>query len=291
VSTPPPARLGLPFLGLGVGLRSAYYSYLESNRPEVGWFEVIPENFMGSQGRPWHVLQGLAADYPIVVHGVSLSIGSVDPLDLDYLRRLKRFAEQVGAVWVSDHVCWTGVAGLNTHSLIPIPFTQESLEHVVARVIAVQEILERPLVLENPSSYVDYAASSMSEWQFLATLADAADCGLLLDINNVYVSSVNHDFDPVEYLCALPHERIVQMHLAGHTDMGDYIADTHDRPVAEPVWDLYSAAIEMTGPVSTLLEWDERLPPFQSILDELHKAKHHLLASLKSKERSLAGGR
>lgn len=291
MSAQPSARLGLPFLGLGVGLRSAYYSYLESNRPEVGWFEVISENFMSSAGRPWHVLQRLAADYPLVAHGVSLSIGSVDPLDFDYLAQLKRFAEQVNTAWVSDHVCWTGVAGHNTHSLIPIPFTQESLEHVVQRVIAVQQYLERPLVLENPSSYVDYTASTMSEWQFLSELAQAADCGLLIDVNNVYVSSVNHDFDPVEYLRSLPHKRIVQMHLAGHSDMGDYIADTHDRPVAEPVWDLYSAAIEMTGPVSTLLEWDDNLPPFEVILQELHKAKGYLLRSLEDREQSLARDR
>jgi uncharacterized protein (UPF0276 family) len=290
VSAPVPARLGLPFLGLGVGLRSGHYAYLETHRPQVDWFEVVPENFMDSGGRARHVLERLVESYPVVAHGVSLSIGSTDPLDFDYLARIKRFAAQIGAVWVSDHVCWTGVAGLNTHALIPIPFTEESLAHVVGRVKAVQEILERPLVLENPSSYVDYAASTMPEWQFLRELAQAAECGLLLDINNVYVSSVNHEFDPLDYLRALPHERIVQMHLAGHTDMGHYIADTHDRPVAEPVWELYRAAIELTGPVSTLLEWDDRLPAFGVVLDELRKAERHLERSLPETERAVAGG-
>lgn len=280
MSVPAPPRLGLPLLGLGVGLRSAHFAYLEAHRPRVDWFEVIPENFMDSEGRARHVLEGVARDYPMVAHGVSLSIGSTDPLDFDYLARIKRFAEEIGAVWVSDHVCWTGVAGLNTHALIPIPFTAESLAHTAGRVKVVQEFLERPLVLENPSSYVDYAASAMSEWQFLAELAQTADCGLLLDINNVYVSSVNHEFDPLEYLRSLPHERVVQMHLAGHTDMGHYLADTHDRPVAEPVWELYGAAIELTGPVSTLLEWDERLPPFPAILEELRKAERYLARSL-----------
>ncbi len=271
-----PARLGLPCLGLGLGLRSAHYTYLEAHRPQVDWFEVIPENFMDSAGRARHVLEHVAAAYPVVAHGVSLSIGSADPLDFEYLARIKHFAEEVDAVWVSDHVCWTGVAGVNTHALIPIPFTEESLAHVVGRVRVVQEYLERPLVLENPSSYVDYTASTMSEWQFLTELAGEADCGLLLDVNNVYVSSVNHEFDPLEYLRALPHERVVQMHLAGHTDEGHYLADTHDRPVAEPVWDLYEEALELTGPVSTLLEWDDRLPPFPEVLAELCKAERRL---------------
>ncbi len=289
MSAPVPARLGLPYLGLGIGLRSGHYAYLEAHRPQVDWFEVIPENFMDSGGRARHVLERLAESYPLVAHGVSLSIGSTDPLDFDYLARIKRFAAQINAAWVSDHVCWTGVAGLNTHALIPIPFTEESLVHVVGRVKAVQEFLERPLVLENPSSYVDYAASTMSEWQFLAQLAQAAECGLLLDINNVYVSSVNHEFDPLDYLRALPHERVVQMHLAGHTDMGNYIADTHDRPVAEPVWELYGAAIELTGPVSTLLEWDDRLPAFPVALDELRKAERHLARNLPETEQAVAG--
>jgi uncharacterized protein (UPF0276 family) len=289
LSSAVPARLGLPYLGFGVGLRSAHFAYLEANRPQVDWFEVIPENFIDSGGRSRHVLERLAESYPIVAHGVSLSIGSTDPLDFDYLAHIKRFAEQVDAVWVSDHVCWTGVAGLNTHALIPIPFTEESLAHVIDRVRIVQEFLGRPLVLENPSSYVDYAASTLSEWQFLAELARGADCGLLLDVNNVYVSSVNHEFDAYEYLRELPHERVVQMHLAGHMDMGHYIVDSHDRPVAEAVWELYDAAIDLTGPVSTLLEWDDRLPEFPVVLSELGKAEDRFGRVTADREQTVAG--
>lgn len=289
MSSAVPARLGLPYLGFGVGLRSAHFAYLEANRPQVDWFEVIPENFIDSGGRSRHVLERLAESYPIVAHGVSLSIGSTDPLDFDYLAHIKRFAEQVDAVWVSDHVCWTGVAGLNTHALIPIPFTEESLAHVIDRVRIVQEFLGRPLVLENPSSYVDYAASTLSEWQFLAELARGADCGLLLDVNNVYVSSVNHEFDAYEYLRELPHERVVQMHLAGHMDMGHYIVDSHDRPVAEAVWELYDAAIDLTGPVSTLLEWDDRLPEFPVVLSELGKAEDRFGRVTADREQTVAG--
>jgi uncharacterized protein (UPF0276 family) len=270
---PTPARLGLPNLGLGVGLRSAHFPYLEANRPDVDWFEVIPENFMDSQGRARAMLDLIASRYPVVVHGVSMSIGSTDRLDLDYVRCVKRLAEEVDARWVSDHVCWTGVLGVNTHDLVAIPFTEESLAHVVSRVRAAQEVLERPLVLENPSTYVTYTASSMTEWEFLARMAEDADCGLLVDVNNVYVSSVNHDFDALEYLRALPAERVVQMHLAGHTHHGSHIVDSHDRPVADEVWRLYAHAVELIGPVSTLLEWDEELPPFPEVHAEILKAR------------------
>jgi uncharacterized protein (UPF0276 family) len=269
-------RLGYPDLGLGVGLRSAHFRYIEEHTPEVDWFEVIPENFMDSHGRARAMLDFVADNYPVVVHGVSLSIGSTDPLDLDYVRRVKAIAEEVRAVWVSDHVCWTGVLGINTHDLVAIPFTEESLAHVVERVRVAQDVLERPLVLENPSTYVTYTASTMSEWEFLARMAEDADCGLLIDVNNVYVSSRNHAFDPLEYLRSLPHERIVQMHLAGHTDHGTHIVDSHDRPVADEVWELYASAIALTGPVSTLLEWDERLPPFPEVHAEILKARSYI---------------
>jgi uncharacterized protein (UPF0276 family) len=269
-------RLGYPNLGLGVGLRAAHYGYLEANEPDVDWFEVIPENVMDSLGRPRHVVERLAARYPIVLHGVSLSIGSTDPLDADYLARVKQFAEEVDAVWVSDHVCWTAALGVNTHELVPLPFTEESLTHVVERVRRAQEALERPLVLENPSSYVTYAESGMTEWEFLARMAEDADCGLLLDVNNVYVSSVNHDFDPDDYLRAIPHERVVQMHLAGHDDRGTHVVDSHDRAVADPVWELYGRAVELTGGVSTLIEWDDRLPPFPELHAEVLKARRFL---------------
>lgn len=266
-------RLGFPDLGLGVGLRGAHYDYLETHEPGVDWFEVIPENVMDSQGRARHVLDRIAARYPVVLHGVSLSVGSTDPLDTDYLARLKRLADDVEAVWVSDHVCWTAVNGVNTHELVPLPFTEGSLAHVTERVRQAQELLERPLVLENPSSYVTYEVSTMTEWEFLSRLAEDADCGLLLDVSNVLVSSVNHDFDPVEYLHALPHERIVQMHLAGHEDAGTHVVDTHDRPVSDASWELYARATELTGGVSTLVEWDDRLPPFPVVHAEVLKAR------------------
>jgi uncharacterized protein (UPF0276 family) len=269
-------RLGLPHLGYGVGLRSAHFDHVLERCPPVDWFEVISENFMDSGGRARYVLEKVAARYPIVAHGVSLSIGSADPLDREYLTRLKRFIGEINAVWVSDHVCWTGIAGLNTHELIPIPFTEEALEHVVARIRIVQEILERQIVLENPSSYVTYVASTMTEWEFLARMAQDADCGLLLDVANVRVSAVNHEFDPVEYLNALPHERIVQMHLAGHTENATHIVDTHDRAVSDRVWELYGVASELTGGVSTLIEWDERLPSFPELHAETLKAKRYL---------------
>jgi hypothetical protein len=274
----PPPRLGYPNLGLGVGLRSGHYDYLERNQPDVDWFEVIPENVMDSHGRPRHVLERIAARYPVVLHGLSLSIGSTDPLDFDYLARLKQIAAEVQAVWCSDHVCWTAVGGVNTHELVPIPFTEESLAHVVERIRLAQDFLERPLVLENPSSYVDFTDSTMQEAEFLARMAEQADCGLLLDVNNVYVSSVNHEFDAAEYLRALPHARVVQMHLAGHHDVGTHIVDTHDRPVADPVWELYGFATELIGPVSTLIEWDDDLPPFPDVHAEVLKARRFVEA-------------
>jgi uncharacterized protein len=266
-------RLGYPNLGFGVGLRSGHFDYLQRNEPPVDWFEIIPENFMDSQGRPRRVLEQIAARYPVVLHCLSLSIGSTEPIDFQYLRRVKELAAEVGAAWVSDHVCWTAVGGVHTHELLPIPFTEESLAHVVDRVRAAQEFLGAPLILENPSSYVTFTASTMSEGAFLARLAEEADCGLLLDVNNVYVSSANHGFDPMEYLRSLPHRRVVQIHLAGHSDAGTHIIDSHDRPVADEVWDLYRAAVELTGPVSTLLEWDDRLPAFPEVHAEVLKAR------------------
>ncbi|MGH8931508.1 MAG: MNIO family bufferin maturase [Egibacteraceae bacterium] len=266
-------RLGIPNLGLGVGLRSPHFGYIQRHEPAVDWFELISENFMDSEGYPRHVLDWIVERYPVVMHGVSLSIGSTDPLDLGYLARLRRLAEVSRAVWVSDHVCWTGVAGLNTHDLLPIPFTEESLAHVVGRIQVVQDFLERPLVLENPSTYASFVGSTLTEWEFLSRMAEEADCGLLLDVNNVYVSSVNHDFDACEYIRSLPHERVVQIHLAGHADQGTHVVDTHDSPVAGPVWELYRLATACTGGVSTLLEWDDRIPPFPVLQAEVDRAK------------------
>ena len=269
-------RLGHANLGLGVGLRTAHFAHVLEHFPAVDWFEIISENFIDSQGRPRYVLDQIAERYPVVMHGVSLSIGSTDPLDFDYLARLKRLADAIEPRWISDHLCWTGVLGLNAHDLLPLPLNEETLAHVVARVRTVQDFLERPLMLENPSSYVTFAASTISEWEFLRRMADEADCGLLLDVNNVYVSSVNHDFDPVEYIERLPHERIVQCHLAGHANCETHLIDTHDNHVIDPVWRLYRRAHALTGGISTLLEWDARIPEFPVVHAEVLKARQYM---------------
>jgi uncharacterized protein (UPF0276 family) len=269
-------RLGYPHLGLGVGLRTVHFDYILQNHPSVDWFEIISENFMDSQGRPRHVLTQVAERYPVVMHGVSLSIGSTDPLNFEYLGKLKSLSREIKPKWISDHVCWTGVAGRNTHDLLPMPLTEASLKHVVKRIRILQDFLERPFVLENPSTYVGFTGSTLSEWEFIARLADEADCGLLLDVNNVYVSSVNHDFDPEEFIRSVPHERVVQFHLAGHTNRQTHLLDTHDGQVIDPVWKLYRLAHQLTGGVSTLLEWDARIPPFPVLHAEVLKARQHI---------------
>jgi uncharacterized protein len=271
-----PPRLGHDNLGLGVGLRSVHFDHILRHQPDVDWFEVISENFVDSGGRPRYVLQQIAERYPVVMHGVSLSIGSTDPLDLDYLGKLKRLASEVKARWVSDHLCWTGVLGRNSHDLLPVPFTEQSLRHIVARLRIVQDVLERPFVLENPSSYVTFEHSTMSEWEFVCRLAEEADCGLLLDVNNVYVSSFNHDMDPEEFIRSLPHERIVQFHLAGHSNYVTHLIDTHDDHVIDPVWQLYRLAHQATGGASTLLEWDAKIPPFPVVHAEVLKARRFM---------------
>jgi uncharacterized protein (UPF0276 family) len=273
-------RLGHPDLGLGVGLGAAHFAHILREQPAVDWFEVISENFMDSGGRPRYVLEQIAERYAVVMHGVSLSIGSTDPLDFDYLARLRRLADAVGARWVSDHLCWTGVAGLNAHDLLPIPLNEATLAHVVARVRTVQDYLGRPLVLENPSTYVGFADSTLSEWEFLGRLAEEADCGLLLDVNNVYVSAVNHDFDPAEYVRSVPHRRVVQFHLAGHTHCGTHLIDTHDGHGIDPVWELYRLAHRLTGGASTLLEWDAKIPAFPVVHAEVLKARAYMTAAL-----------
>ena len=269
-------RMGLAHLGLGVGLRTVHFPYILEHWPQVDWFEVISENFMDSAGRPRYVLEQIAERYPTVMHGVSLSIGSTDPLNFEYLGKLKRLAREIQPHWISDHLCWTGVLGLNAHDLLPIPLTEETLAHVVERIRIVQDFLERPLVLENPSTYVTFAQSTMSEWEFLTRMAHQSGCGLLLDVNNVYVSSVNHDFDPREYVENVPHERIVQCHLAGHTDCRTHIIDTHDDHVIDPVWELYRLAHQKTRGVSTLLEWDARIPEFPVVHAEVLKARGYM---------------
>ncbi len=269
-------RLGHSNLGLGVGLRTVHFEHILNHWPEVDWFEIISENFMDSQGRPRYILDQIAERYPIVMHGVSMSIGSTDPLNMDYLHGLKNLAKDVKAHWVSDHICWTGVAAKNTHDLLPIPYTEETLKHVSDRVNTVQDVLERPLVLENPSTYVEFQGSNMSEQEFITRLAQDTGCGLLLDVNNVYVSSFNHDKEPIDFIKEIPHEHIVQFHLAGHTNYTTHLIDTHDGHVIDPVWELYRLAHELTGGVSTLLEWDANIPPFPELHQEVLKAKQFM---------------
>jgi uncharacterized protein (UPF0276 family) len=265
----------LPDLGIGVGLRTVHFGHILSRRPGVDWFEVLSENFMDTGGHPLWVLDQVAERYPIALHGVSMSIGGSDPLDREYLRKLKALATRTRAHWVSDHLCWTGVAGRNVHDLLPMPYNEEALRHTAARVRQVSEILERPLVLENPSSYVEFASSTMTEWDFLSRLAAEADCGLLLDVNNVFVSSFNHGFDPRVYVDNVPADRVVQYHVAGHTHKGTHILDTHsDHAVAE-VWELFSRSCRRTGNVSTLYEWDEDIPDFDVLHAEALKARAH----------------
>ena len=267
------ARLGHPHLGFGIGLRSCHFEHILAHQPAVDWFEIISENFLDSRGWPRHVLDRVAERYSVVMHGVSLSIGSSDPLDFDYLAKLKQLASEIGPRWISDHLCWTGILGRNTHDLLPLPLTEESLAHVVERVRRVQDFLERPLVLENPSTYVTFADDTLDEWDYLAALTAETGCGLLLDVNNVYVSSVNHGFDPEVYLDAIPADRIVQFHLAGHTNCGTHIVDTHDGPVIEEVWRLYARIYARTEGVSTLLEWDSKIPPLDEVHAEVLRAK------------------
>jgi len=268
-------RWNLPDLGIGIGLRTVHFPHILKHWPQVDWFEILSENFMLTGGRPVYVLDQVAERYPVALHGVSMSIGSTDPLDLEYLAQLEQLARRCRAHWVSDHLCWTGVMGRNVHDLLPMPYTEEALRHTVSRVKQVSEILERPLVLENPSSYVEFAHSSLSEWEFLTRLAEEADCGLLLDVNNVYVSSFNHRFDPEEYIDALPADRVVQYHVAGHTNKGTHIVDTHSDHAIEAVWELYRRAWERTGPTATLYEWDEDIPAFEVVHAEALEARRY----------------
>ena len=269
-------RFGLPNLGIGLGLRTAHYSTIVDSRPAVDWFEIISDNYLRTAGRPLDFLEAIAASYPIVMHGVSLSIGSTDPLDETYVRELGALRDRVGALWVSDHLCWTGTAGKNAHDLLPMPYTEEALRHVTDRVKSVQDLLGAPLVLENPSTYVEFAGASMREWEFLGRLAEDADCALLLDVNNVYVSAKNHGFDPLTYLEAVPFDRVVQFHVAGHTDHGTHIIDSHIGPVQGPVWRLLGTAYQRAQGASVLLEWDADIPSFEVTHAEALRAREFI---------------
>src|SRR5262245_41098855 len=272
-------RFGLPDLGVGIGLRTVHFGEILGGKPALDWFEVLSENYMDTGGRPLFVLDQVVERYPVALHGVSLSVGSTDPLDRAYLQKLKALAKRTRARWVSDHLCWTGVLGRNTHDLLPLPYDKATLRHVTRRVKQVQDALERPLVLENPSSYLEYERSTMTEWEFLAELCEATGCGLLLDVNNVYVSSYNHGFDPRRYVDGIPADRVVQVHLAGHTNVGTHIIDTHSGRAIAPVWRLYERLVARTGPVSTLFEWDADVPPLATVVREAAKARRYLPAA------------
>ena len=265
-----PAR---QFLGYGLGLRRDYYETILHSDPPVDWFEILSENYMVKGGKPLYYLDAIRERYPIVMHGVSMSIGGTDPLDFNYLNDLKALIERAQPCWVSDHLCWTGQGGQNLHDLMPLPYNDDAIRHVADRVKVVQDFLGRQILLENVSSYVSYKHSEMSEWEFYSRVVEEADCLMLLDINNIYVSSRNHAFDCQDYLAGVPAERVQQFHLAGHTDYGHYVIDTHDHPVVDPVWDLYARALEHFGPVSTMIERDDRMPPFEELLDELGQAR------------------
>ena len=262
-----------PRLGCGVGLRHPHYPAIIEKWPAMDWFEAISENYMDSGGRPLHILEKVREHYPVALHGTSLSIGSIDPLNPDYLARLKRLIRRIHPFIVSDHLCWSGVEGDALHDLLPLPFTEEALQHVVCRVEQFQDYLGRRILLENVSSYVTYRHSTLTEWEFLREVAKRSGCGILLDLNNIYVNAANHQFDPHEYLRNIPGEFIGQFHLAGHTDMGTYLFDTHGAPVIDPVWELYREALKRWGPISTLIEWDENIPPFERLAEEAEAAR------------------
>lgn len=262
--------------GLGLGLRGKHFKHILENWPEIDWFECISENFMDSGGRPRWILRQIAERYPVVMHGVSLSIGSPGALDMQYMARLKALAEEIKPLWISDHLCWTGINGVNTHDLLPMPLTEDSLKHVASRVREVQDYLGRQLVLENPSTYLTFKDSTIPEPEFLSRLAELTGCGLLLDVNNVFVTCYNNDLDPEEYLRGLPMKSVVQMHLAGHQNCGTHIIDTHDGRVVPEVWRLFALAWQLTGGAPLLLEWDSRIPSFEECRAELYKAKEYM---------------
>lgn len=274
MSTRTQSTLRAPSLGFGLGARPRHYdALLGEHLGAVDWLEALTENYLGLGGKPLHYLDRLREHYPIALHGVSLSIASTAPLDRDYLDRVRALADRINAQWVSDHLCWTGVDGVNLHDLLPIPFTEEALTHVAQRIGQVQDVLRQRILIENVSSYVEFADSQMSEAEFLAELAIRSDCLLLLDVNNVYVSSTNHGFDAEKYLLALPSDRVQQMHLAGHSRHGEYLIDTHDAPVSEPVWQLFAQALDRFGDVATMIERDDNIPALEELLAEIERAR------------------
>jgi hypothetical protein len=263
----------IPYLGHGVGLRTTHFPRVLDGTARVDWFEAISENFMIDGGRPLAVLERARASCPVVLHGVSLSLGSTDPLNERYLQALRELVDRVAPAWVSDHLCWGSVGGRYAHDLLPLPYTEEALHHIVARLKTVQDRLGRQILIENVSSYLTFAHSAMPEWEFLAAVSEQADCGILLDVNNVYVSAVNHGFDAERYIRSMPADRVGQIHLAGHSDKGTHLLDTHDGHVVPAVWDLYRLAVQRCGPVSTLIEWDDRIPEWAVLCSEAERAR------------------
>ena len=269
--------------GFGLGLRTDHYEAIRQDRPKLDWLEILTENYLVPGGPPLGHLDRIRADYPVAMHGVSLSIGATDPLDLDYLVQVKALAARIEPLVISDHLCWTGAAGLNMHDLLPVPHTEEAVRHIVERVRRVQDFLGRRIALENVSSYVDYSFSAVPEWEFLAAVAEGADCDILLDVNNIYVSAFNHEFDALTYLAAVPARRVRQFHVAGHQNNGSHIIDTHDHDVIDPVWALFAEAVRRFGPVPAMIERDANIPPLADLLSEVNHMRAVAAEALSSR--------
>ena len=267
---------GFTEYGVGIGLRIPHYNHILERKPVCDWFEIISENYMVDGGRPLYVLDQILDQYRVVQHGVSMYFGSVEPLNREHLRRLKKLVQRTKTPWLSDHLCWGSVDGTYSHDLLPMPYTVEAAKKTAQKIRGARDFLEVPVVVENVSSYAEFKASHMTEWEFLAEVVEDADCGILLDVNNIYVSSQNHNFDPYDYVNSVPRERVAQVHIAGHSKYEKYILDTHDHPVIDPVWGLYARAIELIGPTATLLEWDDHIPSFEEVHREALKATRHV---------------
>src|ERR1700729_879727 len=273
---PPNAYNNFTDYGIGIGLRASHYDHILSQKPVVDWFEIISENFMIDGGRPLRILDQILEQYKVVQHGVSMYFGSAQRADREHLRRLKTLTRRTNAPWLSDHLCWGSVDGRYTHDLLPMPYTFEAARTTARKIREVRDFLEIPVAVENVSSYAEFHVSEMTEWEFLNEVVERADCGILLDVNNIYVSSQNHSFDAYDYLNSVPPERVTQIHIAGHSKFEKYILDTHDHPVLDPVWKLYEHAIRRIGPTATLLEWDDRIPSFDEVHAEARKAERFI---------------
>lgn len=261
------------FLGFGLGLRAPHFKTILETKPSVDWFEIISEDYMIPGGNPRYYLEKIRQDYPIVMHGVSMSLGSTDPLDKNYLQQLKALIDWVKPAWVSDHICWSGFNHIQMHDLLPLPYTEEAARHLASRIREVQDFLGQQILVENVSSYADYKQSEMTEYEFITSVVTQADCLILLDVNNIYVNHYNHGIDPLAFLAGVPADRVQQIHLAGHQNYETHVVDTHDHPIIDPVWDLYARAVETFGAVSTMIERDDHIPPLEELLIELNQAR------------------